>query len=147
MLLFLIGLAVTVLGAILVLNTLNSAFLLVFTFGLLISVISAFQPLSGWAEPKTISEYALEPLIPGTNVYIIRDKKGNVMYKSIESTQGEVFVKLQSKECNMILEIGKGETPVLKKSKVKPKRSLWAFPILSEKHIDVLCVPKDGILK
>ena len=147
MLLFFIGVVIIISSAVMLLKTFNAIFLLLFMVGLLVSIISAFVPLSGWTEPKTISEHVLEPLFTGTQIYVVKDKKGNVMYKSIESSQGEVFVKLQSKECNVIQDISKDEIPVLKKSKVKPKVSLWAFPILSDKYIDVLCVPKDGILK
>ncbi len=147
MLLFLIGLAIAVMGAILVLNTLNSIFLIVFLIGLLISTISAFQPLSGWGEPKTMEEYELLPLIPGTDTFVIQDRRGNVMYKYLEKEVKLELIKSQNYYCSIIEEIESGKKPVLKKSKVNPKRSLWAFPILSLKYVDVLCVPKTGVVK
>ena len=147
MLLFLIGLSVAILGVVLLLNTLNSVFLLVFTLGLLISVISAFRPLSGWETPKMIKQYHLLPIIDNTNIYAIQDNNGNVMYKYKDYITGIKCISSRERMNTIIEEINENQIPVLKKSKVKPRRTLWAFPILSEKHVDVLCIPKGGIIR
>jgi len=145
MLLFIIGLSITIVSVVLLLNTLNVLFLLMFAIGMCITIISAFQPLSGWGTPVTMQEYELLPIISDTNIYVIKDKNGNIMYKYTK--QGTEIIESQCYVCTMLKELEEPQKPVLKKSKVNPKRTLWSFPILSCKYVDVLCVPKDGIVK
>ena len=144
MLLF-IGLIIALGSIKLVLQTLNMFFLLCMLIGMGIIVISRQRPISGWSEPEILEEKELLPLMPDSNYYACEDEDGNVIYRDV--LDGKQILKSKLRSFIEYEELKLGDIPKMKKAKLTPKMSLWAFPLPYDKHITILCVPKDSIIK
>lgn len=145
MLTLIVGLAVIGAGLYGVFTTFNMVWLLLYVIGIGMVVIPLFQPLSGWKDIEIVNRYDLLPLTPNSNYYVMEDDKGNLMYRYKDREDKEIVQ--YSTLLNTDFSSGNIENKVvLREGKIKPKRTLWAFPIFCSSKIHyVIKFPEDKV--
>lgn len=145
MITFVIGLIIAAVGVILCLNYLQFAYILLFTIGIVVSVISMQTTSAGWRRGKTIEEHTLIPLIENTNIYVIYSEDGNYMYRYVDE-YGKEIIKCSSIDKTFV-DIEGNKEPTFVICEMKARKSLWVFPIGCSKWQNILYIPKDGLVE
>jgi len=147
MLTLIIGLLIILSGVYGVFTSYNIAFLVLYVIGLCVVTITLFQPFCGWEDGECFKQYFLMPLIPNSEHYVIEDKDGNLMYKYKNENNEEVIKYSKFSDTNYGT-AGIKDKPILKELIIKPKKTLWCFPVFCSKKTQyVIKLPQGKIEK
>jgi len=144
--LFLVGVGIFALSMLLsvLVGTITNLMVAIAIIGLGIAFVAVVISKPKYGERKLYSSYKLLPITSG--VYAVRTCDNKVVFKYEDfNDDGKVLIDILGvwKE---VVEISEGELPVLNIYVQKSKKTWNSLPLMTERYIEVLRIPKGSII-